>query len=72
MNSPVFNFKHKVPVTGFCLRLQVESTRLGPVDRAGLCLRHEPTDLIYKICGSHSSEDYDYVELVCDAVQFDR
>jgi hypothetical protein len=28
-------FKYKVSETGFCLRLQVKPTQLGPIDRAG-------------------------------------
>jgi hypothetical protein len=31
---PVYFSKHNVSETGFCLRLQVKPTQLGPVDRA--------------------------------------
>jgi hypothetical protein len=31
--------KHNVSETGFCLRLQVKSAQLGPIDRASPCLR---------------------------------
>jgi hypothetical protein len=38
--SPCFLFKtHNVAETGFCLRLQVRPTQLGPIDRASPCLR---------------------------------
>jgi hypothetical protein len=33
--------KHNVSETGFCLRLQVEPTRVGPIDRASPHLRTE-------------------------------
>jgi uncharacterized membrane protein YkgB len=37
----LFLFKtHSIPETGFCLRLQVEPTQLGPVDRASPYLRY--------------------------------
>jgi hypothetical protein len=32
-HRPVFILKHNVSETGFCLRLQVEPTQLGPIDR---------------------------------------
>jgi hypothetical protein len=39
-NTVLFIFsKHNVSETGFCLRLQVEPTRLGPVNRASPYLR---------------------------------
>jgi hypothetical protein len=31
---PVCLLKHNVSDTGFCLRLQVKPTQLGPIDRA--------------------------------------
>jgi hypothetical protein len=34
IHRPVYISKHNVPETGFCLRLQVPPTQLGPVDRA--------------------------------------
>jgi hypothetical protein len=34
-----FNLNHDVSETGFCLRLQVEPTQVGPIDRTNLCLR---------------------------------
>jgi hypothetical protein len=36
---PVYFSKHRVSETGFCLRLQVKPTQLGPVDRASPYLR---------------------------------
>jgi hypothetical protein len=39
IHRPVFYFKHNISKTGFCSRLQVELTQLGPMDRASLCLR---------------------------------
>jgi hypothetical protein len=39
IQCPVFYLKYSVSETGFCLRLQVKSTRLGPMDRASLSLR---------------------------------
>jgi hypothetical protein len=35
----VFNLKHDVSETGFCLRSQVEPTQFGPTDEASFCLR---------------------------------
>jgi hypothetical protein len=35
IHRPIFYFKH-FSGTGFCLRLQVETTHLGPMDRASL------------------------------------
>jgi hypothetical protein len=32
--SPVYFSKHNVSETGYCLRLQVKLTHLGPIDRA--------------------------------------
>jgi hypothetical protein len=41
----LFLFKTRnVSETGFCLRLQVEPTQLGPIDRASPCLRTPPED----------------------------
>jgi hypothetical protein len=50
IHRPVFIQKHKVSETGFCLRLQVERTQLGPTDRASPRLRTSaPTqDRVYK------------------------
>jgi hypothetical protein len=36
INDPVFHFKHDVSETGFCLRLQVEPTQFGPIEKARL------------------------------------
>jgi hypothetical protein len=36
---PVYISKHDVSETGFCLRLQVKSSNLGPIDRANLYLQ---------------------------------
>jgi hypothetical protein len=38
----VFHIKHNVSETGFCLRLQVEATQLGPVQRQRLALSLKP------------------------------
>jgi hypothetical protein len=38
-SSPCFYLKHNVSETRFCLRLQVEPTQLGPIDRASPYLR---------------------------------
>jgi hypothetical protein len=40
-HCPVYISKHSVSETGFCLRLQVKPTQLGPIDRAGPYLRTE-------------------------------
>jgi hypothetical protein len=39
IHRPIFYLEQKVSETGFCLRLQVEPIQLGPIDRAGPCLR---------------------------------
>jgi hypothetical protein len=40
IHRPVFYLKHDISdAAGFCLRLQVEPTQVGPIDRAGLCRR---------------------------------
>jgi hypothetical protein len=39
IRRPVFILKH-VSETGFCLRLQVEPTQLGPIDTASRYLRN--------------------------------
>jgi hypothetical protein len=39
MNRNVLHLKHYISETGLCLRRQVEPTQLGPINRAGLCLR---------------------------------
>jgi hypothetical protein len=36
---PVYFSKHNVSETGFCPRLQVKPTQLGPIDRASPYLR---------------------------------
>jgi hypothetical protein len=36
--SCVYLKTHNVSETGFCLRLQVKPTQLGPIDRASPCL----------------------------------
>jgi hypothetical protein len=38
-HRPVFIQKHNVSKTGFCLRLQVTPTQIGPIDRASPYLR---------------------------------
>jgi hypothetical protein len=38
IHRPVFYLKRDFSETGFCLRLQVESTHLDPIDGASLCL----------------------------------
>jgi hypothetical protein len=38
IHRPVFYLKYDVSETGFCLRLQKEPTRMGPIDIAGLSL----------------------------------
>jgi hypothetical protein len=45
-NRPVFYFKHDVSETGFSLRPQVESTQVGPIDRAIVFLRTPATTLL--------------------------
>jgi hypothetical protein len=54
LHRPVLFKTHNVSETGFCLRLQVESTQLGPIDRASPSLRTlAPTqDRIYKRSGA--------------------
>jgi hypothetical protein len=41
IHRPVFYLKYDVPENGFCLRLQVEPTESGPIDRASLRPRRE-------------------------------
>jgi hypothetical protein len=43
IHPTVLSLKHKVSKTGFWLRLQVEPTQMGPIDRANLCLRTPAT-----------------------------
>jgi hypothetical protein len=47
---PAYISKYNVSETGFCLRLQVEPTQLGPIDRASPYLRTlAPTqDRVYR------------------------
>jgi hypothetical protein len=44
IHRPAFYLKHDVLQTGFCLRSQVESTQLGPVDIGSLCLLTKETE----------------------------
>jgi hypothetical protein len=37
IHYPVFYLKHNFSETGFCFRIEVESTNLGPIDKANLC-----------------------------------
>jgi hypothetical protein len=39
IHRPIYITKHNVSETGFCLRLQVKSTQLGPIDRVSPYLR---------------------------------
>jgi hypothetical protein len=39
IQHPVFYSKHNFSDIRFCLRLQVEPTQLGPINRASLCLQ---------------------------------
>jgi hypothetical protein len=39
IHLPALYLKYKVSKTGIYLLLQVEPKRVGPIDRAGLCLR---------------------------------
>jgi hypothetical protein len=50
IHRPVFYLKYNVSETEFCLRLQVEPTELGPMDRASPYLRTPaPTqDTVYE------------------------
>jgi hypothetical protein len=50
IHHPVFISKHNVSDTEFCPRLQVEPTKLGPIDRTSPDLRTlAPTqDMAYK------------------------
>jgi hypothetical protein len=44
-----FYLKHDVSESGFCLRLHVEPTQMGPADRANLCLwTTDNTSSVYK------------------------
>jgi hypothetical protein len=45
IHRPVYYLKH-VSETRFCLRLQVETTQIGPIDRASVCLRTPATTQI--------------------------
>jgi hypothetical protein len=40
-HHPVYFSKRNVSETGFCLRLQVKPTQLGPIDRASPCQRYQ-------------------------------
>jgi hypothetical protein len=47
IHLPLFYLTHSVSETGFCLRLQVVHTRLGPIEWASLCLRRQtPTEYV--------------------------
>jgi hypothetical protein len=49
-----FLFKNIVSETGFCLRLQVKPTQLGPIDRASPYLRTPvPTQIGYTNQAQH-------------------
>jgi hypothetical protein len=50
IHRPVFYLKHKVSETGFCLRLQVIPTQLGPIDRGSPC-----TNTRWRIQTKHST-----------------
>jgi hypothetical protein len=39
IHRPVFYLKHDVSETRFCLRLEVEPTRMGRIEIASVCLR---------------------------------
>jgi hypothetical protein len=41
IHRPVYSAKHDVSETGFCLRLQVKPTQLGPIDGAIPYLRRQ-------------------------------
>jgi hypothetical protein len=41
LKTALFIFQNNVSETGFCLRLQVKPTQLGPIDRASPYLRTE-------------------------------
>jgi hypothetical protein len=59
IDRPAFYLKHNVSETGFCLRLQVKPTQLGPIDTASLSTyhHHKPIDLKIGVAGniSHSA-----------------
>jgi hypothetical protein len=46
IHRPAFYLKHDVSDTGFCLRLQVEPTHVGPIDRASVWPRKPATTRI--------------------------
>jgi hypothetical protein len=46
--SSRFYLEHSDSETGFCLRLQVEATQLGPIDTPSLYFRTPTRDKIYK------------------------
>jgi hypothetical protein len=48
-HRPVYFSKHNVSDTGFCLRLQVKPTQLGPIDRASPYLRNDPESSLRNI-----------------------
>lgn len=62
-HRPLYISKHNVPEVGFCLRLQVEPTQLGSIDRASSYLRPENeqcedldrNNIIWR-CGPYLSE----------------
>jgi hypothetical protein len=52
IHRPILYLKYDASETGFGLRLLVEHTQLGPIDRASLCLRTAATTsvvLIYSL-----------------------
>jgi hypothetical protein len=42
IHRPIFYLKYDVSEAGFCLRIQVETTQLGPTNRGTLCLHVIP------------------------------
>jgi hypothetical protein len=47
IHRPVYFQEHNVSETGFCLRLQVKPTQLGPIDRASPYLRTQIVGLVH-------------------------
>jgi hypothetical protein len=39
VHRPVTYLKHDISETGFCVRLQVEASKLGLIERDSLCVR---------------------------------
>jgi hypothetical protein len=55
IHCPVFYLKHDVSDTVFCLRLQVENSQIGPVERANLCLQIPATTATNSTYWAHLS-----------------